>query len=598
MKKLCTSLLAALLCICLCVSALAETGVTLVRTYTGGSPNLISDTNRYNNNYAMTDVNLNPLTEEHYYSFMQQKGWITASDSNVQDTLNNEGVLDTDGNIIVPFQYADLKMRSHEWIVAIKLGAGTSDNYDYTGNNKTEFYLISGVDVYNTETGVVASLTRDQYIDSAVNAGHLAIQDRVTGVITLYDANFNAVETLKSLYTGPQKALDKINTFRQDGRYGLKDGQGNVIMEASYRYIYLPSGKSEYATFEKTDANEIVRTGLLSTADGSVIIPAAYDKIETTFNLPTNKYGSYSGYNAFGYFTVVRDNKVGFVDVNGNETVAPKYSKEISTLNGASYSLTDLTGATLIVAADGVETSVAGYKKVTAMSYCSGIFYQVETNDGKYGLIDWHGKEIVPATNDYRMKATGDGKYLIVSPDYKSSELYELIYPASPAAPVAEEPVVEQPAATAPDAAQTADGISNMLAVLQGLANNTQQTPTTEQPAAQPEQPAAQPEQPAAQPEQQAPAQQPTTEAPAQQPAASANPAVALIDNAILLLQTDAAANGTTAVTLLSSAKILLGDANAAAAGLIDSAIALLTVGAAANATSIITLLQTAKTML
>ena len=50
MKKLFAALLAALLCVCLCASALAETGATLVRTYTGGTPSLISDTNRYHNN--------------------------------------------------------------------------------------------------------------------------------------------------------------------------------------------------------------------------------------------------------------------------------------------------------------------------------------------------------------------------------------------------------------------------------------------------------------------------------------------------------------------------------------------------------------------
>ena len=524
MKKLFAALLAALLCVCLCASALAETGATLVRTYNGGTPSLISDTNRYHNNYAMTDIELNPLTEEHYYSFLHEDGWITASDMNAADTINNDGVFDVNGNIIVPFEYADLKVHNHDWIVGIKLSAGTSENYDYSANNKTEFFVITGADVYYTPTGKIASLTRDQYLDSAVNKDHLAVQDRATGVITLYDSTFTAVETLKSLYATPEKALPKIGTFRLDGRYGLKDGQGNIILDAIYRSIYVSEKYPEYATFEKTDANEIRRTGLLSTTDGTVIIPAAYDSIKVAYTLPTNEQGVYGGYNAHGYFTVVLDNKVGFVDINGVETVAPKYSSEIATLNGASYSLTDLTGATLIVAADGVETSVSGYKKVTALNYCSGIFYQVETNDGLRGVIDWHGNEILPAVYEYSIKATGDGKYLLVSPDYKSSELYELTYPsAATAAPAATEvpaapeapAAADHPAATLLNTAITllsADAASNGVAV-SGIITSASALIGT------------------------------------------ANPAVtALLDSANSLLGLDPAANAATVITLLTTA--------------------------------------------
>src|SRR5699024_248134 len=153
------------------------------------------------------------------------------------------GVLTAEGKELVPCRYSEIEVLNPHWILAITLDEATADQYDYSSFLSNDaFYLINTVDVYfisqDKEASCVASLTRDQYLDSSAYGEYINIPDRATNGITAYDSAFQPVATdLSYIYDEPVDG-DGLVTFSSNGQYGLQDAQGNTVMEPSFQYIY------------------------------------------------------------------------------------------------------------------------------------------------------------------------------------------------------------------------------------------------------------------------------------------------------------------------------------------------------------------------
>lgn len=406
--------------------------------------------------YAMTTLDGTHLTEEAYSNLSGDHGYVTAAQVNA-DPVNAFGLFDLEGNTLIPFEYGDVDVLSNEWALGVKLVETTADNYDYRAFIGDGYYLIETVDVYHLPEGnKLASLPRESFLDADAVNHCLNIEDRATGVVTTYDAAFNALGNPRSTYSDEFAPAD-YDTFRENGQSGIVDAQGNVILEPSFYMIY----DYRYGFFEVSTGE---KNGLVN-AQGEIVIPAQYDKVKTSYYMPkVAPDWSTSGYEAAGYFAIELDGKLGYVDGFGNVTAAPTYSSSVLDNNGASALLTDLDGSLRIVAADGVETKIEGYQRVRAAEYGSGIFYTVTNENYDYGLIDWHGNVIFPCEyNDIDLSA--DGRYALVSISYDKAQLYELTYPAAPeAAPADEQPAAMEETAGGDSAMATM--VNNAIAML------------------------------------------------------------------------------------------------------------------------------------
>lgn len=520
MKKFIALLIAALLCISMLASASAETSLL----FKGTNVDWINGTNllrvQDKTGYGFADLTGKQLTGNLYdNSFYFEDGIITTSQLNTNST-NCEGALNLDGSVAIPFKYGDIKVLSPEWALGFTLVPATKDNFDYESWNSDDVYLIGSVDVYNLAAGAcVGTLTRDQYTSAYAVGNCINIENRMTGVVTTYDAQFNALGTVKYTSSADFATLDR-STFRENGQYGIKDAAGNVILPPSFYSIYdYRYGYAEVSTGEKE--------GLVD-YNGKVVLPAEFDEVKTGYYMPTSETYDTTGYNAFGYYCIVKNGKLGYATEGGVITCEPKYSKDIMENNGASATYTDMEGILHIMAADGVDTPITGVDRVRPANYAGGMFYVVTDSDYNYGLVDWHGNEIFPCQYD-GIDFSGDGKYVMVNVDYEHCEIYEITYPvaAAPAAPAAEAPAAEAA------------------------------------------------------------------------PAAAGDPAAAksLVESALVLLNTNAAANKDAAISLLSSANATAGTANPAVTALLDNAIALLTADAATNAPAVTSLLQSAVSL-
>ena len=505
------------------------------------------------------------LTEDIYGSnFEYSKGYITAIEAS--EEINTSGILNMEGKVMVPFQYADIKVLNNNWIVAFVLEEATASQYDYSSWwNKDQFYLIKTADVYYVDGGSgnnVASLTRDQYLDASANGQYINIQDRTTNVISTYDREFNQVATDLKYISDIFVETRNLIPYKENGQNGLKDADGNVVMEPAFSYINdFVRGYAEVSTGEKN--------GLIDEL-GNVVIPAEYDKIKKAYYLPSDAEYDTRGYNANGYFAVVLDKKLGFVDVNGNVTCEPKYSEDALEVYGSAAVMVDPEGKRHLIAGDGVETILEDYESVYPLDFSGGRYYKVRDAQSKLGMIDWHGNVIFPCEYD-SMALSGDGKYLLAGIDYNKGEIYQLNYET--AGEGQSEPAAVNPAETEASTEKTDEAVSEAstgaAAEAASEASEAAKEPVTEFLGDS--------------------AEEPATEISTQ--------AAALLDNAVTLLNDDFEANREAAAALIKSAAGLLGEDKESAVSLLNSAVTLLgTEGT--DAGGVLTLVSSAKDML
>lgn len=563
MKKWLGVLLTLALCLGAACGALADWTLTEIGTLSDaawiGNSNLLRVQTK--DGYRVCDIAGNVLTDDAYgSSFSYEYGYVVATD--VSGGLNATGVFDRTGTVLLPYQYGDVDILSADWAVGFKLKEATGDNYDYTSwGDSSKFYLIDTVDVYNLKSGAcVATLNRSDYNDADVVGDVLNIENRTTGEVTSYDADFNALGTVKYTFDDDYATFE-LNKYRENGQYGLKDAAGNIVMAPSFYTIY-----DFYGDYAVVSTGE--KEGLID-RQGNVVIPAEYDDIKRSYYSPYDPATDTAGYNAAGYFAVIKDGKLGFVNEQGVLTCEPKYSEKIMELYGASAKYTDMENNTHLLAADGVDTVIDDYENIYCLDGSSGLLYRVTNADYDYGVIDWHGNVIFECAYDH-ISLSGDGRYLLTRMDYKSPYvLYEIAY-VNAAADAQAAPAAEPAQTGAVPAAQSASDARAVMSSL--LGRSTQTAAETGQPSGETEQESGTVTQ------------------------SGLTDAKAIVSTVITLLEADAAANKLTAVVLLDDVLALSGDTSVQT--IITSVKALIEADAAANAATAVMMLHSVETLL
>ena len=539
---------------------------------------------RGSNGYGLMDVDGNQITADYYSdSFDMDYGYIIGTTANA-GTINAKGLLDGDGNLLIPFQYGDVDVLSTQWALGLTLKDAAADNYDYSTWDD-DYYLIDTVDIYWLPTdSIVGTLTREEFNDASAEGNVINIENRMTSEVTSYDSSFTALGTVSYISSGDYASYD-YSIYKDNGQEGLVDAAGNIVLPASYKYINdSKRGCYVVSTGEKY--------GLID-LEGSVLIAPEYDRIVTNYDAPYYaEENTTSTYVFGGYVAVSNNDRLGYVTTDGTVTVEPSYAEDAVDLNGVSIFMTDLTGETKILAADGVlsDTPQGVETRNYAVDYSGGFLYKTLNDDYLEGLIDWHGNEILPCEY-YDIDLSGDGNYLLVQKDYDAPyELYTVTYPSADGAAA----VVTSQEGTdeSTDGTEASTGTAgNALSSLISKMKNSSASVDTEEDSAQADETTAVDT-----------ASADTSSEDAGQTAGGDSASVkdssiALIDNVISLLKTDPAGNAESIKAILSSVSAINSD-NAALLSVIDSVITLLDQNAAGNAGTALTLLDTMKNLL
>ena len=402
-------LLVMILALCLCVSAAGAASVTAAvldlpesvsyvqmdidsgrLIVTDGEKNVKwladADLNRLSDDYA--DLNTASYSRFRFYT---DKG------------LTSCGLMDADGSILVPAEYADARGigDTDRWAAGFLLADGTEDDYDYysfglfVDDSNRKYYCIETVDLYYKGTKV-ASLSRDEWGDGIPYGDYLFLKNR-DGRYAWYDkdfvrstvrelSEFNYDKDQNVIHSGsgqaafcPECTLTEDNVRRStwkssDGK--LLDLRGNELGDFSEYYSAHYDDDMGMATV----SDENWKYGIADLT-GKLLVPMLYDSV-------------YPGDDTkqLGWVRAVKDGKEGFVNLTtGEETgfVFEAFSGRSS--GGFLWKEDPDKGDTLLICAAAGEMPER-YQKVEDKGPYMLVTKAVDT----IHLIDICGKDVLP----------------------------------------------------------------------------------------------------------------------------------------------------------------------------------------------------------
>lgn len=412
--------------------------------------------------YILMDSNGNELTTVAYQNmYPMETGFQVA----IEEGVNKTGYINAQGVELVPMEYGDIKWLAEEWQVGVKLEEATAENYDYESFGDDGYFLVSSYDIF-FNGALIGSLGRMEYDYAYAYGDYLYVCDREDNS-HFYNSAFE-----KSAYTdgdyydeynydyesdeiwhagSNQQAFVPGCTLTSDeveqDLYEMDNGkvvdlQGNVVFDTDGEYWLYSEFYGDYAVVSNDD-------GLLGVVDrnGKLVLACEYDEIEY-----------YDGLFLQDYQCVVKDGKVGYVDINGNTTCEFKYSEgNFDFLTSPMTTLTDMEG-NAIVLSGAIGELPQTYAEVR-VHYDSGcIFFSAVDENGNAGVVDMYGNVIVPFDGTYDSVydfEIASGSPVVTAYDGDQYHVFSVTYDGEPAAaqPTVEEtPAVDEPAAEAPAA--------------------------------------------------------------------------------------------------------------------------------------------------
>lgn len=419
-----------LLVMMLCLPLVSQAGVTETWHYNGYN----YEFNRLSGTIAVWEGSMqcfvlydryyNQLTTVPYTSISSKAG-NALYEVAVSSELNRYGVIDAQGNQLLPMQYGDVEYISDNWILGVVLEDATIDNYDYKNSNGS-FYLITRYDVYY-KGQKVGELGRTDYYFAYDRGAYLYVKDKAGQYHYFnqqmqesgYDSSAASSEYhyknkkywhcgsgMEAFAPGCTLTKEEVGEYMKAiGNY-MYDLQGNKLFDVSM-YDNVSSWNGEYARVKRDG-----KFGLIDRA-GNLVIPCEYDDIpyDTEF---------FAG----GYQSVVKDGKAGYVDKNGNVTCEFRYSAGIMKRFYPSLGyLIDMEG-NCVVLSGAVGELPTRYKEVNRYST---LFAAVDMN-GNAGVVDLYGNVIIPfdGTYDstYDFDISADGKVIMASKAYNEHQIF------------------------------------------------------------------------------------------------------------------------------------------------------------------------------
>ena len=379
----------------------------------------------------LANLSGNLLADTGYYKFgTVEKGLIPA----ITDT-GSRGVLDQNGAVVVPCSYDVTEILSPHWVIGIHLTEGTEDDSDYKNFlGDEEYYQISSADVYYRTDGegtMVKTLSRQEYQDAEAQDDYINIEDR-SGAVATYDSSFNMVaDGVSYVFEFSHIAQEPYSDYYDsdaEHHYGVQDAGGSIVLSPFADTIW--SIKDGYIEFCMDDGPSSYLHGIAA-LDGTIILPADFEKISFTFNMPVDEDGSSHSYlNRRGYYSVVQDGIKKYAVEGGSISCDTGISKSDSSSydDGCTIIKKEENGHYTLYAADGQVTELDDYSYCRSLENSTGLLYEAKNpKTNKYDLLNWHGNVLLSDLNSVYM--TGDGYYIGVKVGYKDPmDIYAVTY--------------------------------------------------------------------------------------------------------------------------------------------------------------------------
>ena len=400
--------------------------------------------------YRLLDADGNQLTPEGapYTDMSFYSGsTLVRVESESADGIHRKGLLDAQGKEIMPCIYADIEIISERWQAGVLLTPSSSGNKDYTFTNYStdakSYYRVQKVDFY-FDGAFAGSLDRDHcdvtryftaygaWLKITDQKGRVFFYDRTLAVSPRQASGYGEFDTeyknSKTFYyhngSGQQAFVpdctldpaDLEDPYLYDNGV-LYDIRGNMIAETAHKYDYIYDFVNGYAR-AKLDK----KVGIIN-EQGEEIIPPEYDDIVLRYDEEPSA----------GYFSAVKDGKVGFLDLQGNVTCDFVYAQSAAKVQTPFAFVQDLTGDIIVLSAAAGELPARFADDI--YNYNGAPVIAVKNADGQNGVIDLYGNELIPYTDDYNdFTISQDGTVILGSGGYsRPSTLWHFDSPYAPA---------------------------------------------------------------------------------------------------------------------------------------------------------------------
>ena len=220
--------------------------------------------------------------------------------------------------------------------------------------------------------------------------------------------NYQNVEAIENSNVSEVWYESDILKFQKDGKYGLIDFKGKMILDAEYDKIYALPGVKKNLIIEKGG-----KKGLVNTSMGEIIINPVYDEVTTLSDSYENGYivtanGKYGLINADAkvifepvfdeikhtssneYYAVVKDGKLQVINGAGEAKLTEGFD-QIVDINGDNVTLV-INGVYGAEKIDGIVVIEPQYED---LKYIFGTYY-IAKKDGHYGVVSTTGENPIP----------------------------------------------------------------------------------------------------------------------------------------------------------------------------------------------------------
>lgn len=410
--------------------------------------------------YALCTADGKQLSDSVYGFMLAESMYFYVAD---EDGRNAMGLIDSEGNEVVPMQYGLFDYLDEDWILATVYAEGTADDYDYT-DWSSQYFTIDYTDVY-FKGELVGKLARED-CGYFVTYGDYLMVESMAGEYIAYDSamkrsdfpstylfEYDYDEAYENLYHvgSNQPAFVPSCTLRpeqvdqsimyDDGNF--YDLQGNVVFTAANKYDYVYDYDGDYAVS--------TIDGLVGVVDraGNEVLPCVYDDISYAESIF-----------ASGYQAVIKDEKIGFVDLDGNVTCDFVYGVDDVQLYANPFNvLADDEGNNIILSA-AVGELPERYMDVAYSFVDTCPLIAVQKLDGQVGVLNLQGNAVIPFDGKYGsvfdFQLSDDGTVVVGDNGDGTFSIYQLedIGGQATAAPelVTAKPEIITPEATTPEA--------------------------------------------------------------------------------------------------------------------------------------------------
>ena len=403
MKKLLPLLL--ILCLCFgtaCAGANVETRVfDIYYAELNQDSDVLIIQEEYGGPKYIADLNLNKLSDG--YAYISQRGEFFE----VGNEEMKHGLADSQGKVIVPLEYGDVKVLSDRWFAGLTYTNGTEEENDkkvYSGDD-TFYYLVDTADIFYRDEKV-GTLPRDEWGYTETAGDYIRIENK-EGLKNWYNKSFiksDAPDSFSREYrrdddTGAMLHLGSNQEafvpgctlvpeeVRQSIRISpdmkILDLQGNVLGDLSaYQDASLDVDSGFIVVTNKKGKQGVVgRTGI-------DLIPCKYDHVEGMDCL-----------NLSGVIYAERDGKSGWVHVEDGTETSFKFPADYA-MRTSNFILIDdgQDVGYILISADGGQLD-RHFRDVTASSVpraAGNKIAMVAEMDGTCRIIGQYGEEILP----------------------------------------------------------------------------------------------------------------------------------------------------------------------------------------------------------